>query len=177
MEKKNNFLFADKITENRTAFFKRLSEISGNLNIPVNWMMLVFYIETGASKTGVIDHRAYNTKTKATGLIQFMPATAKSLGTSVEALKEMINVEQLDYVQKYLKPYASKIKSYTDCYLAVLFPVAIGKPSSWVLETRNLPADKVADYNPLFDTNKDGKITVGEIEEKLKLFIPKDFAL
>jgi hypothetical protein len=39
----------------------------------------------------------------ATGLIQFMPATARGLGTSTEALAKMSAVEQLDYVEKYLR--------------------------------------------------------------------------
>ena len=36
------------------------------------------------------------------GLIHFMPTTAKSLGTSTEALSKMTAVEQLDYVENTL---------------------------------------------------------------------------
>jgi murein DD-endopeptidase MepM/ murein hydrolase activator NlpD len=39
---------------------------------------------------------------RAVGLIQFMPATAKELKTSVQELAAMSPVEQLDYVEKYL---------------------------------------------------------------------------
>lgn len=41
----------------------------------------------------------------AIGLIQFMPSTAKGLGTSTSALKQMTAVDQLAYVEKYFAPY------------------------------------------------------------------------
>ena len=38
----------------------------------------------------------------ATGLIQFMPSTAKMLGTTTDQLAAMSAVQQLDYVKAYL---------------------------------------------------------------------------
>lgn len=168
-------LFSDKIKENKEAFINKLILVSNNLGIDPNWLMLVFYIETAAVRTGVINHKARNPKTNAIGLIQFMPSTAKDLGTTTKSLEEMSNVDQLTYVQRYLSPYAGKIKSYVDCYLAVFFPLAIGKPKDWVLQTRSLSAEKIARFNPLYDINKDNKITVGEIEQKVLSFIPKNY--
>ncbi|MDI9636218.1 hypothetical protein QM565_10540 [Geitlerinema splendidum] len=40
--------------------------------------------------------------TRATGLIQFMPYTAKELGTSPDALCKMSQVEQMQWVERYL---------------------------------------------------------------------------
>lgn len=165
-------LYIDLIKENQADFGQKLIDISNRLNINPNWLMGVFYIETAASVRKVIDHRARNPKTNATGLIQFMPSTAESLGTTLDELCNMTNVEQLDYVEKYFKPYAKKINRFIDCYLAVFFPLAIGKPENWVIQAKNLPPEKVAAYNPLYDLNKDGKITVGEIETKLKSILP-----
>lgn len=51
--------------------------------------------------------KARNPVTGATGLIQFMPKTAKALGTSTEALARMSFERQLDYVQEYLERVAS----------------------------------------------------------------------
>lgn len=138
--------------------------------------MIIFYIETAASKYGRIDHRVTN-PLGAVGLIQFMSATARSLGTTPVALKTMSNVQQLEYVLKYLTPYKGRMKNLTDTYLAVLFPAAIGKPDSFVLETRSLTAREVARWNPLYDLNRDMKITVGEIRQKLKTFIPAGYVL
>lgn len=39
---------------------------------------------------------------RAVGLIQFMPATARELGTSVQELANMTPVQQMDYVERYL---------------------------------------------------------------------------
>lgn len=173
----NEVLFAEKIIENRDAFITKLIDIAESLNISPNWLMLVFYIETNASASGSIDHKVRNLQTRATGLIQFMPTTAHSLGTTVDELMSMSNVDQLNYVERYLQPYAYRIKNVVDCYLAIFFPLAIGKPRKWVLETRKLSAEKVAKFNPLYDLNKDSKITIGEIERKLMSFIPKGFKL
>ena len=45
--------------------------------------------------------RARNKISKATGLIQFMPLTAEYLGTTIDALLEMEDYEQLEYVKRY----------------------------------------------------------------------------
>jgi hypothetical protein len=94
-----------KNVEDPEAFMTKLNDICKKLSIPnVNWMLLIFY------KESKINPHIQNIDTKATGLIQFMPATAKGLGTTTDALKNMTAVEQLDYVYKYFKPYAGKIK-------------------------------------------------------------------
>lgn len=169
--------YINLIVENKAAFSARLQEIARSLGIRAAWLMIVFFIETAAAKTGVIDHRISNSATGATGLIQFMPATAAALGTSTTRLKQMSNVEQLYYVEKYLSPYRGRMRSLADVYLAVFFPAAIGRPDNWVLQTSRLSAQTVARFNPLFDINRDGIITVGEIKNKLFQFIPPGFQI
>ena len=165
-------LFEELIPENSELFKEKLIDISGKLKVNPDWLMLTFYIETAAAKHKAINHRIQNS-IDATGLIQFMPATARNLGTTTTALKNMTNVEQLNWVLKYLSPYKGKMNSYVDTYLAVFFPAAIGKPDNWVVQTSGLSAAKIAAANPGYDVNKDGKITVGEIKGKISLFIPK----
>ena len=46
------------------------------------------------------DPKAVNPHSGATGLIQWMPATAKAYGTSVDALERMSALEQLDFVER-----------------------------------------------------------------------------
>ncbi len=48
-----------------------------------------------------------------------------------EAFRNMDEVEQMDFVELYLKPYAGRINNEQDLAMAVFFPAAIGKPSSW----------------------------------------------
>ncbi|MGZ8505689.1 MAG: transglycosylase SLT domain-containing protein [Bacteroidia bacterium] len=165
-----NLILEEKVTENRAAFTLRVKTISIALNIDPNWLMVVMNSESG------LNHRAVNPNGGATGLIQFMPATAKGLGTSTAALRAMTNVQQLEYVYKYLKAVGRPIKSYTDLYLSIFFPAAMGKPDTYVFKTSNLSASVIAKANPVFDLNKDGQITVKEAEEAFLKRIPYQYA-
>ncbi len=152
-------LFEDKVTRNKEAFIAKVKSISAKLLIEPDWLMAVMYKESG------LNEKAVNPNGGATGLIQFMPATARSLGTTTAALKAMSNVEQLDYVYKYYKPYITKLNSYPDLYLATFFPVALGKSDDWVLQTSTLSAKTIARANPAIDLDKNDKITVGEFKQ------------
>ena len=154
-----SLLFEEKVTRNRATFIAKVKSISAKLLIEPDWLMAVMYKESG------INEKAVNPNGGATGLIQFMPATAKSLGTTTAALRAMSNVEQLDYVYKYYKPYVTKLNSYPDLYLATFFPAALGKSDDWVLQTSSLSAKTIARANPAIDLNRDDKITVGEFKE------------
>jgi len=153
----------------RKEFVTKVREVSQMLRIEPNWLMLTMRIETAGTFSAAIQ----NARSRATGLIQFMPSTAKGLGTTIEALAQLSEVEQLDWVYKYLKPYSGRMKDFSDVYLAVFFPAAIGKLDNWTLQTKNLPAEKVASWNPLYDINKDGVIQKCEIKQKLRAFLPK----
>jgi hypothetical protein len=100
----------------------------------------------------------------ATGLIQFMPATAVYLGTTTDALAKMTDVQQLDYVQKYFEPYAYRVQSLSDMYMAILLPKYVGKPDDSVLFTEGNVSYR---QNAGLDANNDGKITKAEAASKV----------
>ncbi len=106
-----------------------------------------------------------NPRSSATGLIQFMADTAKSLGTSTEQLAAMSAEEQLRWVFKYFDQF-SKLKNntptYADIYMAILLPSAIGKSMNSVIMTRRQYA-----VNSGLDLNKDGFITKAEAAENV----------
>ncbi len=154
-----SLLFENYVKSNKAEFLAKVENISAKLLIDPDWLMAVMYKESR------LNEKAVNSRGGATGLIQFMPATAQSLGTSTAALKAMSNVEQLDYVYKYYKPYITKLNSYPDLYLATFFPAALGKADDYILQTSQLSAATIADANPGIDLNKDRKITVGEFKE------------
>lgn len=164
-------LFEGLVKTNREEFYTELEAVAGRLGIPSHWLEFCIWFET--AKT--MDHTIQSSKTKATGLIQFMPLTAKSLGTTVDALKEMTNVQQLKYVEKYLWPYRNRFKSFTDVYLTIFFPVAVGRPDSFIIEAGRLKASVIAKQNPVFDINEDGQITKAEIKERLLGLLPKEY--
>ena len=102
----------------------------------------------------------------ATGLIQFMPATARGMGTTVEKLAKMSQIEQLNYVYKYFLPQKGKLRNLGDVYMTILWPAGIGKNDSYVLWAR---AKKPTTYrqNIGLDVNKDGVITRAECVAKV----------
>ncbi|PKH51425.1 hypothetical protein CXF68_12360 [Tenacibaculum sp. Bg11-29] len=157
-------IYQDKVS---ASFISKLKLVADQLNVNPNWLMAIINFESaGTFSPSIKNPFGY------VGLIQFGKSAAQRIGTTVEDLENMTAEQQLDYVYLYYKPYKRKIKNYIDLYLATLFPVAIGKPSNYVLQTRHLPAERVAKANPIFDINKDHKITVQEIETKLLKHIP-----
>lgn len=106
----------------------------------------------------------------ATGLIQFMPTTAKSLGTTVEKLAQMSAEDQLNFVYKY---FLAAIKArgavvtLEDVYMTILWPAAVGKPNSYVLFDRAILATAYR-QNAGLDTDKDGKVTKYEAAAKVR---------
>lgn len=161
-------IFTEYIRDNKNQFINKVKRISQLLEINPNWLMAVMYSESR------LNPHAVNPSGGATGLIQFMPATAKGLGTSTAALLRMNSIQQLDYVYKYYKKYAGKIKSFEDLYLINFFPIALGRPNNWVLQSSDLTPSVVARYNPRVDLNQDGKITVGEFKRSIWKHLPKE---
>ena len=91
--------------------------------------------------------------TGATGLIQFMPKTARSLGTSVEELATMSPLEQLDYVEKFLiiakKSHikGDKELSAGDLYGLVFMPAKSGQDVLAVKGTKAYRQNSGLDYD------------------------------
>ena len=154
----------------RVAFVEKVKKISDNLGIDPNWLMAIMYFESARTFSPSITNSI-----GATGLIQFLPSTAKSLGTSTSELRKMTAVQQLDYVEKYLKAYKGKYKSYIDVYFAVFFPLAIGKPDDWIIQAQGISASAVYNSNPAFRVLKDGKIRVWEVKKVMLEKLPSEW--
>jgi hypothetical protein len=144
-----NLIFSEKVKSNNHEFLTKLIKISNTLGIHPNWLMSVINSETGGrfssaivnkqgsnvagydengklvKPAGIADHEdSYQrAKYRATGIIQFMPRTAKGLNTTTQALYKMTNVQQLDYVYKYFLPAKGKLKSFEDLYLYTFYPL------------------------------------------------------
>lgn len=138
-------------------FFPRLVEVARELRADPNHLLAVMQVESG------IRPDARNPRGGATGLIQFMPSTARALGTTVEALAAMSDARQLDYVQFYYEPYKGRLRSAGDVYMATFLPAHLGMPDSFVLARKG---DKVYDWNAALDSDKDGALTVADVKRK-----------
>ena len=98
----------------------------------------------------------------ATGLIQFMPDTARRLGTSTNELAGMSRTEQLKYVDKYFANKGIEGGNLDDLYMSILFPAAVGKPDDYVLfgkGARSGYQGVAYDQNAGLDKNGDGSVT------------------
>jgi hypothetical protein len=153
-------------------FRKRVFEISQWLSCDVSHLMAAIAFESGETFSPSVK----NPQSSATGLIQFTKNTALDLGTTVEALAAMTDIEQLDYVEKYLSPYKGKMQTLSDVYMCILWPKAVGKPEAEVLFARGTRA---YDVNDGLDVNHDGAITKGEassvVQAKLNKGLRADY--
>ena len=151
-------------------FKAALLNIVAGLECDPSHLMACMAFETGESFSPSIQ----NPTTKATGLIQFMPETARSLGTSIDQLAAMNAVAQLRFVQKYLSPFSGKMRTLSDVYMTILFPRAVGKPESFVL----FASPSVAyNENRGLDVNNDGSITKGEAAGKVQQELEKGLSV
>lgn len=153
-------------TAEKELFAEKVVKYADLLNTNPDWLMLLMYFESR------LNPAAQNSTSKATGLIQFMPPTARYLGTSTDELKQMKGSDQLDYVYRYFKPYKGKLGTLTDVYLTIFYPYAVGKPGTYVLGSHLTEeiVKKIADQNPIFDYNKDGQITKDEVVTYITAF-------
>lgn len=149
------------------SFEKKVHKVSNKLSIPPEWLMAVMYSESK------FDASVSNSKgSGATGLIQWMPATAGDFGITVEKLRNLNHVEQLDFAYMYLDRVRKKYKDYTsltELYLAILYPKAIGEDFCYSLYAK---PSKAYEMNTILDENKDGRVTVKDIDDRMKRMFP-----
>ena len=151
-------------------FKSRVIAICSGLGCDPSFLMAAMAFETGATFSPTLQ----NPRSGATGLIQFLPSTANSLGTSIAALLQMTAVAQLDIVQKYLAPFKGRMRSLSDLYMAILFPAAVGRPDSFVL----FAAPAMAyEQNRGLDVNHDGQVTKGEAASKVQARLDEGLAI
>lgn len=143
-------------------FIGRLNEVASNIGVNPRDLYQVMQFESGINPS-----RRNIAGSGATGLIQFMPSTAKGLGTTTDNLARMSSTQQLDYVQKYFQNQGYKPgrqRSQSDLYMSVLYPAAVGKPEDYSLFKQGTTAYR---QNAGLDTNKDGRVTKQEASVKV----------
>ncbi|MEZ4885001.1 MAG: transglycosylase SLT domain-containing protein [Chitinophagales bacterium] len=149
-------------------FEKKVRNISNKLDIHPNWLMAIMHSESK------LDASVVNLKgSGAAGLIQFLPTTAIDMDITVEQMRNLNHVQQLDYVHTYLKGVKETRKvnynNITDLYLAILYPAAIGKDVEFVLYRK--PSEKYQ-ANSGLDENRDGEISISDIDLRMQRLYP-----
>jgi len=144
-------------------FRARVRGVAANIGVDVSDLMTCMAWESGRTFSPSVKNAAGS---GATGLIQFMPTTAQGLGTTTAALAAMTAVQQLDWVEKYFRPYKGKLKDLGDLYMAILWPKAVGQPLEYVLWDKDTRPTTYR-QNAGLDIDKDGEITKAECCAKL----------
>lgn len=145
-------------------FRERVWWIADTLGLDPDDLMSCMAWESGETFSSSIKNAAGS---GATGLIQFMPSTARGLGTTTAALAKMSAEDQLNYVYKYFRPYAGRLHNLGDIYMAILWPKGVGRPDSYVLWERG-SSPTTFRQNAGLDVNKDGAVTRAECLKKVK---------
>jgi len=144
------------------AFRSELVSMANRIGLNPDALAVVISFETA----GTFDPAQKNyAGSGATGLIQFMPSTAKVLGTTTAELATMSAEEQLSYVEAYYKKTGKlqQIGSPLDHYLAVFSPKYVGHPPATPMYSKG---SKAYEQNAGLDADGDGVITVGDVGTK-----------
>lgn len=144
------------------AFMGKLEKISNELGVKSTDLIAIMKQECG------LDPHAMNKSSNAVGLIQFIPSTASSLGTSTRALSTMSAIDQLDYVLKYFK--AAGVQpgmGLGDLYIAVFYPKAMGKNDNYVISRKG---NMIYNQNAGLDRNGDQTLTVADVKNSVSRF-------
>lgn len=148
------------------AFKAKVIQIGNNLGIDPSFLMSAMAFESGQTFSPSVKNAASG----ATGLIQFMPSIAISLGTTTAELAAMTAEDQLDFVAQYFAPHQNKLSTIEDVYMTILWPAAIGKPNSFVLFSAPSVAYK---ENAGLDADKDGNVTKEEAAARVRAMLAK----
>ncbi len=160
-----------KVRDLSPEFLEKVKKISDELNCDSSDLLAVMYAESRLDSTAVND-KPIRTKdgrtlppTNATGLIQFMPQTAKEFDTNIYELKRMTPEKQLDYVEKYLKKlkkdrgFGDRSLSGADLYALVFLPARSKR------DVLTSEGESYYDSNPGLDVNNNGRITKSDLEK------------
>ena len=153
-----------KLTKLSPECDNRIDAISQRLNCNPEDLKAVIYSESGG------DPKAVNRDGGATGLIQFMPSTARDLGTSTGALAQMSAEQQLVYVEKYLQRAKGQARFAPDhkitsgeLYALVFMPAKAKQEVLCSIGSKAYTQNSGLDRG----NNRDGHITQGDLVAKM----------
>jgi hypothetical protein len=156
----------EKLSESDLAALFRAAE---ELGISPDALATIISLESG------FDPQAQNKNTKATGIIQFIPSTAKVLGTTVEALSGMSFQQQLPFAVKFYARSKCAGLGVGRLYLCTFCPAVMDEPDEFVIAREGVEEkgpcgtqSKVYAQNRGLDATKDGVLTVGDVQATIE---------
>jgi hypothetical protein len=140
-------------------FMSEVNRVSARFGVDPLDMLAVMRAESR------LDPTAQNPRSRATGLIQFIPQTAAALGTTVEEIRGMSAAQQMQLVERYfqmvgLPQGASRGTLYAYVYLPGRARSAISRGDGVL--SRN--PENFYTANPGLDADNDGVITISDLD-------------
>lgn len=140
------------------AFLRRAKEVADSVGAKLEDLLGVFAFESGINPSRV------NRQSGATGLIQFLPSTARGLGTTTGELALQSAIRQLDFVEAYLQAFGKTLDTTEKLYSAVLRGRVIDDPNKVLFSSgkslqQNIGLDRRG--------NNDGVITLNEAASQI----------
>ncbi|MCZ2224519.1 MAG: transglycosylase SLT domain-containing protein [Chitinophagales bacterium] len=172
-----------------TQFYKKLIEVCNRTGVKPEDALLIMTLESG------LNPAAYNKDGGASGLVQFMPKILEKTykfnprDHDNKQFKQLSGEEQLDYIERHFqnlsKLVGGNFKSAAQLYIANFFPVALTNqqikqmnpsgiivrkdPDKQIYKSVSLDFERKAyNSNKGLDYDKDGVITYGDIDAKMK---------
>lgn len=149
-----------------TAFVNGVNALAQKWNIDASDLLGLMGSESGEN----INAQARN-PSGATGIIQFMPGTARAMGTSTEAIGRLTRAQQLPLVDQYFRMNnLPKGASAGQLYATVFLPAYNNRSPNFVVARRGGPNDAGKNGNGSWysqnaglDVNRDGAITIADL--------------
>lgn len=165
--------------EHDKEFMAKVKEVADKLGVQPNALLAIMKKESGLDPSIRNKIAVKMGKPAAVGLIQFMPATARQLGTTSAELANMSAVEQMDYVYKYYKiNHAKPGMDAGDLYMLTFLPAYAGKDPKIVLGQKgggelgntNISKHNIYKMNPSFDNSGKGYFTIADVKQSINAF-------
>jgi hypothetical protein len=157
-------------------FMQKVTEVAEKYQLKVDDLLALMYKESGLNpkaqnKThpfketeAIINGKKVKVPAGyATGLIQFIPETAMTLGTTTDALMNMSRVEQMEYVDKFLALVNAKGSNAGELRAKTFLP---SRADQDVLARKG---EIYYDKNAALDVNEDGVITKEDLAKTLSI--------
>lgn len=148
-------------------FFSDILDISDRLRLDALDMLGVMMAESNVKAS------AQNANSNASGLIQFLPSTLQHVGWTgtPQAFRQLTADDQLPYVETYFRPYAHfNLNSAARVYQVVFLPssLSLGSSMDTIIVEQGGVNSAAYPGNRGLDTNSDGAITVGELQQAIE---------
>jgi hypothetical protein len=153
----------EKLIRDYPEFLPEMRAVADRIGTDPDWLLNVIAYESSF----VTAARNSLPGQTASGLLQFIESTARSLGTSTAAIRRMNPLEQLKLIEKYLSAFRGRLNSLGDLYLAVFRGFIIeGGPETVIAPlTASYKEKRAYLLNRNLDIDRDGRIEKGELAD------------